>query len=104
MSVDLAEVERELDRVVDRLTSMPLARAAASTPDVERAAATLLALTRAIHPDVPANAALPHLAPSGLGAMIGVLGHDWLRAAAADPEADADAVLDALVDLRRRLP
>ena len=104
MSVDLAEVERELDRVVDRLTSMPLAKASAATPEVEGAAAAVLAHTRILDAEVPADACLPHLQPSGLGALIAVLGQDWLRAAASNPDADADAMLDTLVELRRRLP
>ena len=52
----LREVERELDRVVDRLMSMPLAKASPATPDVMSAADALLDHCRRIDPQVPADA------------------------------------------------
>lgn len=98
----LADIERELRRVVDRLTSLPLARIAPYTDDCLGAADVLLTHTRAVDPTVPASAELPRLAPHGLGAMLAVLGADYLTVAAADP--DCVAVLDTLVALRRALP
>ena len=100
----LREVERELDRVVDRLMSMPLAKASPATPDVMSAAGALLDHCRRIDPHVPADAALPSLAPQGLGPLIAVLGTDWLAAAPTSPDPDCDGVLDVLVRLRRSLP
>jgi len=102
--VSLHEVERELDRVVDRLMSMPLAKAAAATPDVMSAAGALLDHCRRIDPLVPADATLPSLAPQGLGPLIAVLGTDWLVAARTSTDPDCDGVLDVLVRLRRALP
>ena len=106
MSADshLDDVEREVQRVVDRLNSMPLARASAATSDVYAAAGVLLEQTRHLDPEVPKGASLPELGPQGLGAMIAVLGQDWLDAARASSGPDVDPVLDALVTLRRALP
>lgn len=101
---DLHEVERELSRVVDRLTSMPLSRAASAADDCRLAAELIAARTRALGAPIPDDAALPTLGPSGLGAMIAVLGRDYLDAARASSEPDLDPVLDALVALRRALP
>ena len=98
------EVERELARVVDRLNAMPLAKAALATEDVRVAAEVLLQQTRMLDPVVPDSARLPELGPQALGALIGVLGDDWRKAARASSEPDADPVLDALVRLRRALP
>jgi hypothetical protein len=98
------DVERELTRVVDRLTSMPLTRAATATPAVERTAQILLDQTRPLDPSIPEDARLPHLQPAGLGAMIAVLGQEWLTAARTHEDADAAVVHDALVELRRALP
>lgn len=100
----LHDVERELDRVVDRLMSMPLAKASTATPDVVAAAAALLVQCRLVDPAVPEDASLPSLAPQGYGPLIAVLGHDWLADARTSLEADSDAVLDILVGLRRALP
>lgn len=102
--MSLQEVERELGRVVDRLTSMPLNRAATATDDCQRAAEEILEQTRRIDPAIPADARLPRLQPQGLGAMLAVVGNDWLNAARASSDPDVDPVLDALVRLRRALP
>ena len=96
------DVERELRRVVDRLTTVPLNRLADCGPACADAAAVLLAHTRARDAAVPEDAALPVLAPHGLGAMIAVLGRDYL--AVVDDDPGADEVLAALVGLRRALP
>lgn len=100
----LHEVERELDRVVDRLMSMSLAKASIAATDVMAAAESLLDHCRRIDPQVPADAALPSLAPQGLGPLIAVLGTDWLAAARSANDPDSDGVLDVLVRLRRSLP
>ena len=100
----LRDVERELDRVVDRLMSMPLARASTAAPDVMAAAQALLDHCRLLDPGVPPDATLPSLAPQGLGPLIAVLGTDWLAAAPTSSDPDCDGVLDVLVRLRRSLP
>jgi hypothetical protein len=100
----LHDVERELDRVVDRLMSMPLAKASTAMPDVMGAAQALLDHCRLIDPQVPDDAMLPSLAPQGLGPLIAVLGTDWLAAARTSTAPDSDGVLDVLVRLRRALP
>ncbi len=103
-TADVDDVERELRRVVDRLNSMPLTKAEASTEDVYAAAGVLLDHTRRLDRSVPDGARLPELRPQGLGAMLAVLGSDWLDAARASSEPDVNPVLDALVTLRRALP
>lgn len=99
-----ADVQRELDRVVDRLAGMPLAKVERATPDVTATAHTLLAALREVDPDVPDDAVIPHLGPTGQSALIAVLGDDWLRAARQTAEADPQPVLAALVALRHALP
>lgn len=96
------ETERELQRVVDRLTSMPLNRMDQARGDVQECASVLLAQGRLLGVAVPADVTVPDLAPSGWGAMIAVLGQDCLAAAPAD--ADLTALHAALVALRRSLP
>ncbi len=100
----LEAVDRELQRVVDRLNSMPLAKAATASDDVRVAAEVLLEQLRRLDPAVPPDATLPDLGPQGLGAMIAVLGQDWQDAARASSDPDTGTVLDALVELRRALP
>lgn len=99
-----ADVSRELERVVDRLNSMPLTRAVTATDDVRATAAVLVDETRLLGSGAPPEATLPELGPSGLGAMIAVLGNDWLTAARMADRADPSAVEAALVSLRRALP
>jgi hypothetical protein len=100
----IRELERELNRVVDRLTSMPLARAESAAADCRRAALVLIEQTRRLTDDIPIDAALPELGPQGLGSMLAVLGGDYLTAARASSEPDLGPALDALVALRRALP
>jgi hypothetical protein len=100
----LRDLARELDRVVDRLNSMPLARAEAAAADCRRAAQVIVEQTRLLTDDIPADATLPHLGPQGLGSMLAVLGGDYLAAARASSEPDLGPALDALVALRRALP
>lgn len=100
----LRDLERELGRVVDRLTSMPLAKAAGAAADCRRAALEIVEQTRILTDEIPPDATVPELGPQGLGAMLAVLGTDYLDAARRTPHADVSAVTAALVDLRRALP
>lgn len=100
----LRELERELDRVVDRLNSMPLARAEGAAADCRRTALVIVEQTRALTDEIPREAAVPELGPHGLGAMLAVLCADYLDAVRASPHADITAVTAALVELRRALP
>lgn len=102
MAVERDDVERELRRVVDRLNSMPLARVATASADVQACAEILVQQGRDLGVPIPADAQLPTLEPQGFGSMIAVLGDDCLRDST--PDADLTGVLDALVALRRALP
>lgn len=101
---DLRELERELTRVVDRLNSMPLARAEGAAAGCRDAALVLVEQTKLLTDEIPADAALPSLGPQGLGAMLAVLGKDYLDAARASTQRDVSPVVDALASLRRSLP
>lgn len=96
------EVERELDRVVDRLNSMPLTKAAQAHDACYTAAEAIRQQTRLIDPDMP-DEPLPELAPQGLGALIAVLGGDWLAAARASRTPDPTDVRNVLLTLRRAI-
>jgi len=101
---DRWEVERELRRVVDRLGALPLARAAAAAGDVQVCARRLVTVGRRLGVPIPTDAQVPDLGPSGLAALIAVLGRDCLDAV---PQGDAHGLQDmhaALVELRRTLP
>lgn len=101
---DLRELERELARVVDRLTSMPLARAEHAAAECRQAALVIVDETRALTDEIPADAVLPDLGPQGLGAMLAVLGTDYVDAVRKVRRADVSVVTAALVALRRALP
>ena len=102
MAVERDEVERELQRVVDRLNSMPLTKVTLAADNVQACAETLVREGRELGVPIPAEAHLPALQPQGFGSMIAVLGDDCLRAA--DSDGDLTGVLEALVALRRSLP
>ena len=102
MAVERDEVERELQRVVDRLNSMPLTKVTLAAADVQACAETLVREGRQLGVPIPSDVDLPALQPQGFGSMIAVLGDDCLRAAAGD--ADLSGVLKTLVTLRRSLP
>ena len=102
MAVERDEVERELQRVVDRLNSMPLTKVTLAAADVQACAETLVREGRELGVPIPADADLPALQPQGFGSMIDVLGEDCLRAA--DSDGDLTGVLEALITLRRSLP
>lgn len=105
---DLREdIERELQRVTDRLGTMPLQRLSTTTQDVYACAIALVDAGRLLGVPIPADAALPELRPQAYGDLIAVLGRDCLEAM--DPtEASAreglESALAALVTLRRALP
>jgi hypothetical protein len=102
--IQIDDLALELRRVVDRLDSMPLNRAASAGPACREAALLLIARTRDLTDEIPAEAMPPELGPQGLGSMIAVLGCDYVNAARASGTADLGLVLDALVELRRALP
>jgi len=91
------DIARELERIVDRLGSMPLTRAIGCEEVVHSTAAAIVDLTGE-HP----SAALPHLQVHALGSMVAVVGRDYLNI----PENDErdQQVLDLLIALRRALP
>lgn len=101
-TVEREECERELRRVVDRLNSMPLARAGQASGEVRQCAEELVRLARLWGVPVPADAVLPTLEPQGFGSMIAVLGADCLDAVG--PGTDLGPMHAALVTLRRALP
>ena len=100
----LRELQRELDRVVDRLNSMSLARAEGTAADCRRTALVIVEQTRVLTDEIPVDATVPELGPHGLGSMLAVLGSDYLAAARITPQADVSIVTAALVELRRALP
>lgn len=102
MREEAHETERELQRVVDRLNSMPLTKAAVAGPAVEECAVALVAAGRSLGVPIPADAELPSLAPQGFGSLIAVLGRDCLEAAG--EQGDLTTVHAALVSLRHALP
>lgn len=101
---EIDDVETELRRVVDRLTSMPLAKAEQSLDMTHHAAALILEQTRLIDPMIPAGATVPRVSVSAAGAQLAVLGNDYLEAVRGMPNAQVTPVLDELVSLRRSLP
>ncbi len=100
----LVTLETELERVVDRLNSMSLQRAATATESCYAVAEEMLAQTRLLDGQVPAKVTLPRLEPHGLGSLLAVLGRDFLEAAKATPLSDVQPVTDRLIELRRSLP
>jgi hypothetical protein len=102
--IQIDDLQVELRRVVDRLDSMPLARATAAGPACRRTAHLIVARTRELTTDIPSDAVVPDLGPQGLGSMMAVLGRDYIDAAKATRTADLGPVLAALVELRRALP
>ena len=101
----LRDLERELDRVVDRLTSMPLAKAASAADDCRRACLVIVEQTRRLTDDIPADADLPRAGTAGTRRH-GRRPRERLPRRGAEVASDADLapVIDALVGLRRALP
>ncbi len=100
----LQDVQVELDRVVDRLDTMPIGRAESASGACFDAAALIVARTRELGHDVPTDAVLPRLGPQALGSMLAVLGRDYAQAASRVPGTDVTEVLEILTALRRGLP
>lgn len=88
-----ADAHRELERVVDRLRSMPLSRLSLAAP---LAFTTCEQIQVAIDDPRP----VPRLADHAAGDQLAVVARDALQR---HPER-ADAIGDLLVDLRRALP
>jgi hypothetical protein len=91
------DIARELERIVDRLGSMPLTRAIGCEEVVHSTAAAIVDLT-----GEHSSAALPHLQVHALGSMVAVVGRDYLNTPQHD-ERDQQ-VLHLLIALRRALP
>lgn len=103
MTTSLEEIERELDRIVDRLTSVALDRLPPIAEKCYATAQTIVDRTRPLEPGIP-DVALPEVAPNSLGWQLAVVGRDYLNAARASGDPQAEIVQDALVELRRALP
>ena len=95
------EVDVEADRIVNRLTTMPIGRIdEALIERVRDAAQRIVDLTP--DPSRPPNASMPRVGASALGAQVAIAVRDYvdMRTAASD---DA-AVAEVLTQLRRSLP
>ena len=90
--------------MVDRLTSMPLAKAEDCADSTHAVALVILDQTRQFDPSIPAGAALPRVGLTAAAAQLAVIGQDYLAAARRTPDADSSIVLGALSSLRRSLP
>lgn len=98
---ELEEFERELQRVVDRLTTMPLAKLTPAREDVMACAEVLVAEAVRLGVPVPPDTVLPDLQTHGLGSMIAVLGQEVRDVA---DSAQLETARGALTTLRRALP
>jgi hypothetical protein len=99
--MNTGEIEIEADRIVNRLTTMPIGRIdEALIERVRDAAQQIVDLTP--DPSRPPSASMPKVGASALGAQVAVAVRDYLdmRTAASD---DA-AVAKILMQLRRSLP
>ena len=95
------EIDVEADRIVNRLTAMPIAKIdEALIERVREAAQRIVDLTP--DPSRPPNASMPRVGASALGAQVAIAVRDYvdMRTAASD---DA-AVAEILTQLRRSLP
>ena len=104
MSRAARDIETERDRIVTRLTTLPIGRIdEALIERVRDAAQRIVQLT----PDSarPSNASMPKVGPSALGSQVMVAVRDYLdmRTAASDDAAVAE-VAEILTQLRRSLP
>lgn len=99
--MNTGDVEIEADRIVNRLTTMPIGRIdEALIERVRDAAQRIVDLTP--DPSRPPSASMPKVGASALGAQVAIAVRDYLdmRTAASD---DA-AVAKILMQLRRSLP
>lgn len=101
---DLRDLDTELTRVVDRLNSMPLTRAVATSNDCYAVTELMLELTRSLTDQIPVDATLPRLEAHGLGSLTAVVGRDYEEAVKAAPQSVVRPVVDRLIELRRSLP
>ena len=96
------QLERELERLANRLETMPASRIDQDVIDrVHATAEQIVALTKGT--DRPATAVLPRVEASALAAQLTVVVRDyWETTTTAAP--DDAAVAQYLIDLRRSLP
>ena len=100
MNEAAAEFERELNRVVDRLRGMTMARLPASAALAFAASQQLLSMAIAAGDSVPAE--LPRIGDHAAGDQLAVIAHDFM---ALQPSIDmVAAATDLLTELRRSLP
>lgn len=95
------EIDVEADRIVNRLTAMPIAKIDEVLIErVREAAQRIVDLTP--DPSRPPNARMPRVGASAIGAQVAIAVRDYvdMRTAASD---DA-AVAEILTQLRRSLP
>lgn len=90
------DFQTELNRVVERLRTMPLTKLQTCTPDAWGTAQQILLLT----PDTPPQ--LPQIADHACGDQFAVIGQDFLKSA--NEEAAIAEATAALIELRRILP
>ena len=95
------QLERELERLANRLETMPASRIHEDVIDrVHAMAEQIVALTQGT--DRPDTAVLPRVEASALAAHLTVVVHDyWETTTAASDDA---AVAQYLIDLRKSLP
>lgn len=101
MSDDREEIQTECERIVHRLSTMPVTRIDAAVIDAVRLSAQQI-VDATTNPQRPPHAQVPAVQPSGLAAQIQVVVRDYLDTQTAASE-DA-AVAKVLIDLRRSLP
>ena len=95
------QLERELERLANRLETMPASRIDQDVIDrVHATAEQIVALTKGT--DRPATAVLPRVEASALTAQLTVVVRDYRETTTAAP--DDAAVAQYLIDLRRSLP
>ena len=100
MNSTAGEFEREVNRVVDRLRGMTIARLPASADLAYEASQELLSMTIACGSSVPGE--LPRIGDHAAGDQLAVIAHDFL---ALQPSDDAvTAATELLTALRRSLP
>lgn len=103
-SPDRETIQVEADRVIDRLTGMPITRVDEAVRISVRDAAQRI-VDRTPDPERPADARVPIVGPSALGAQLAVVVRDYLETTtAASDDAAVAEVAEVLTQLRRSLP
>ena len=100
MNSAAGEFERELNRVVDRLRGMTIARLPASADLAYATAQRLLSMTIAAGDNLPAEP--PRLGDHAAGDQLAVIAHDFMALQPSDEE--VAAATELLTELRRSLP